>query len=230
MTGPPLIQIHDPLAAVPIASEPPLTRNELVAKRILDLALGVPLTAALLPLGVTIAVAIKLDSRGPVFFRQQRRGRGYRPFQVFKFRTLTHGAKDPYAGYEMQGEDPRITRVGRLLRRFSLDEAPQLLNVLAGSMSLVGPRPLDDWESARCLDHYEGRFDMKPGLTGRTQVRGRNAMSFADRGRHDVAYVREWSLREDVRILLRTPWVVVAGEGLYPTQPATADETRWAPS
>lgn len=226
MTVSRLIQIDDPRAE-PVRRAPPLSRQERAAKRLLDLALAAPVTVALLPLGVAISVAIKIDSPGPVFFRQTRRGRGYRPFRVFKFRTLRHGAGDPYAGYEMASADDRITRVGRLLRRFSLDEAPQLLNVLAGSMSLVGPRPLDEWESARCLDGFEARFEVKPGLTGLTQTSGRNALSFADRGAHDVAYVREWSLREDVRILLATPRVVIAGEGLYPSRPATADATRW---
>ncbi len=208
-----------PLPPPPLADE--------FAKRALDLALGLPATLALLPFGAVIAVAIKVDSRGPVFFRQQRRGRGYRPFRVYKFRTLRHAAADPYDGYEMQGDDTRITRVGRLLRRFSLDELPQVLNVLAGSMSLVGARPLDDWESARCLPDYEARFDLRPGLTGLTQIMGRNRLRFAERGELDVQYVRNWSLREDLRILLKTPWVVASGEGLYPTQAATEDSTRW---
>ncbi len=225
---PVLLQIEDLRRADHRADPlPPMSIREELAKRALDLVVGVPLTAALLPLGVAIAVAIKLDTPGPVFFTQRRRGRGYRPFRLVKFRTLRDGDADPYEGYEVQNDDVRITRVGRLLRRFSLDELPQLICVMAGPMSLVGARPLDDWESARCLSEHEERFEMRPGLTGLAQVMGRNSLAFGERGDLDVAYVRGWSLRQDIRLLLKTPWVVVAGVGLYPARPATEDDTRW---
>ena len=196
-------------------------------KRGLDLAIGLPLCLTLLPLAGVIAFAIKLDSPGPVFFVQRRRGRGYRAFRLIKFRTLHDRAHDPYVGYEMQTDDDRITRVGRVLRRLSLDELPQLLNVLQGSMSLVGPRPLDDWESERCMPDYEARFMVSPGLTGLTQIRGRNALSFAQRATLDVEYAQTQSLWQDLRILAKTPWVVLTGYGVYPTQTAKEDQTRW---
>lgn len=195
-------------------------------KRALDLGIGVPLLVALAPGFVCVAVAIKVDSRGPVFFVQRRRGRGYRPFPVLKFRTLRAGG-DPYVGYEMASDDGRITRVGRLLRRFSLDELPQLLCVVRGSMSLVGPRPLDEWESARCVPDHAERFDVKPGLTGLCQVNGRNALPFTARADLDVEYARRCGLLLDLAILARTPGVLLSGDGLYPARPAHEDDTRW---
>ena len=182
---------------------PPRSSRDELAKRAIDISIGLPLALSALPLSAAIALAIKLDSRGPILVTRQCRGRGYRPFRVFKFRTLRHGAENSYDGYQIQDDDERMTRVGRLLRRYNLDEIPQLLNVLEGSMSLVGARPLDDWESARCLLDHEHRFAMKPGLTGLAQVMGRS-LDFFDRADLDVQYVRAWSLREDLRILLKT--------------------------
>ncbi len=205
----------------------PPGRARVALKRALDLGLGVPLLGALLPGFALIAVAIKMESPGPVFFGQRRRGLGYRPMRVLKFRTLRHDAPDPYEGYEMAASDPRITRVGRLLRRSSLDELPQLLHVVAGTMSLVGPRPLDDWESARCLVEHADRFFAAPGMTGLAQVNGRNRLPFTARADLDVEYARRFSAWLDLAILFRTPRVLWSGDGLYPERPAREDSTRW---
>lgn len=190
--------------------------GSLRVKRSLDVALALPACVVLLPLIAVIAVAIKLDSPGPVFFVQPRRGKGFAPFRMVKFRSLCHRAPDPHENYEMLEEDPRITRVGRWLRSTSLDEAPQLFNVLTGTMSLVGPRPLVEWESQATLPEFAERYEMKPGVTGWSQVTVRNSVDFAARLRKDVEYVRNWSLALDLRILLRTPLTVLRATAIYP--------------
>ena len=184
-------------------------------KRTIDLAVAVPACLLLAPLFAILAVAIKLDSAGPVFFVQKRRGLRMREFSIVKFRSLAHGLPDPHARYEMQGADPRITRVGDFLRRTSLDELPQLFNVVAGSMSLVGPRPLVEWESQECVARHAERFEVKPGITGLSQITVRNAAGFFERVELDVEYVRHWSLGLDLALLLRTPRYVLSSRGIY---------------
>jgi lipopolysaccharide/colanic/teichoic acid biosynthesis glycosyltransferase len=190
------------------------------AKRALDLSLALLLSAALLPLFVLVAIAIKLDSGGPVLFVQKRRGRGGQLVRVFKFRSLTHRAPDPNARYEMRSDDPRITRVGAVLRRTSIDELPQLFNVVAGTMSLVGPRPLVEWESIASMATHPERFWVKPGITGLAQVSGRNAIAWDRRLDKDVEYARGWGIGGDLVILLKTPVVLLCGDGIY------ADENK----
>ena len=185
-------------------------------KRVLDLAVAVPACLLFSPLFLLTALAISLDSPGPVLFSQKRWGRFRIPFTMFKFRSLRHGARDPHERYEMQEQDDRITRVGAFIRRTSLDELPQLFNVVAGSMSLVGPRPLVDWESRESVKTHAERFRVKPGVTGWSQITVRNATDFHGRLDKDVEYVRRWSLWLDVSILLRTPWVVISSKGIYP--------------
>ena len=184
-------------------------------KRAIDLTVAVPACLLLAPVFGIIALAIKLDSSGPVVFVQRRRGLGMREFTIVKFRSLRHGARDPHARYEMQDTDPRITRVGDFLRRTSLDELPQLFNVVAGSMSLVGPRPLVEWESQECVARHAERFEMKPGITGLSQITVRNAAGFFERVDLDVEYVRHWSVGLDLALLLRTPWYVLSSRGIY---------------
>ncbi len=187
-------------------------------KRLLDLLVALPLCVLLAPLFLGLALAIRLESPGPALFRQSRRGRDMRPFVFFKLRSLRHGAPDPHVRYEMVEADPRITRLGAFLRRSSLDELPQLFNILAGSMSLVGPRPLVEWESQEALRSHPERFRVKPGLTGLSQVTVRNSVDFAARLDKDVEYVRHWSLGLDLWILLRTPATVWSREMIYPEQ------------
>ena len=185
-------------------------------KRLMDLAIGLPLCVIASPLLVLIAVAIKLDSAGPVFFRQDRIGRRFTPFKIVKFRTLRHNMPDPYSRYEMQEGDPRITRVGTLLRNTSLDELPQLYNVIKGSMSLVGPRPLVEWESRETLRKHAARFAVKPGITGLSQITVRNSVDLDSRSDVDVEYVRRWGPLLDLQLLLRTPAYVLTRKAIYP--------------
>lgn len=211
-----------PLIHVPPAS---LGRSARLTKRLLDVigsAFAILLT---LPVGLALAAAIRLDSPGPVFFRQERSGRGGRPFRIFKFRTMTADAWTRRATlatcnevdgplFKMQN-DPRVTRMGRFLRRTSVDELPQLINVLRGEMSLVGPRPLPVEES----DQLDGaaliRFDVAPGMTGLWQVSGRSDLSYADLQHLDSVYVRSWSLLWDLRIIRDTPRSVFGRRGAY---------------
>jgi lipopolysaccharide/colanic/teichoic acid biosynthesis glycosyltransferase len=185
-----------------------------MSKRVLDLCFSAPSCLLLLPLFALVAILIKLESRGPVLFRQKRRGKNFEHFTMFKFRSL-RPVPDPHERYEMQQTDPRITRVGAFIRRTSIDELPQLFNVIAGSMSLVGPRPLIEWESQECLSRHAERFRMKPGITGLSQVTMRNAGDLAERSDKDLEYVRNWSVRLDLRILLRTPRALLRGDSIY---------------
>jgi lipopolysaccharide/colanic/teichoic acid biosynthesis glycosyltransferase len=156
-----------------------------------------------------------METPGPALFRQRRFGRDFEPFVILKFRSLCVGKPDPRPNYEMCSGDPRITRVGCWLRRTSLDEVPQIFNVIAGSMSLVGPRPLIEGESRACLARHAERFLVRPGITGLQQVETRNTVDLDGRSDLDVAYVRSWSLRLDLLILLKTPLRVLRGSGIY---------------
>jgi lipopolysaccharide/colanic/teichoic acid biosynthesis glycosyltransferase len=191
-----------------------------LCKRAVDLfgaALGL---VVLSPLFVMVAVAVRLDSRGPVWFRQERLGQDRRPFRVWKFRTMQAGASDEmhrdYIARLARGEDtgeglkkltgdPRVTRVGRLLRATSVDELPQLLNVLAGEMSLVGPRHALEYELTHYEPRHHERFRVKPGMTGLWQVSGRSELGFTEMLDLDVEYARTTGLLTDLRILLKTP-------------------------
>jgi lipopolysaccharide/colanic/teichoic acid biosynthesis glycosyltransferase len=167
------------------------------------------------PLLALAALLIKLESRGPVFYRQRRVGRGGRPFDLWKLRTMVSGAETMGAGiYIVQG-DPRITRVGRRLRRFSLDELPNLVNVLTGEMAMVGPRPTVKEQVDRYTPHQRRRLEVKPGITGWAQVNGRTSLPWPDRIDLDVWYVEHRSIWLDLRILARTARMLVTGHGLY---------------
>ncbi len=196
----------------------------MLVKRALDLlgaALGL---LALSPVMVAIAVAIKLDGGGPVFFGQLRVGRHGRRFQMLKFRTMIPDAdamKDALRAYNEAGgglfkiaEDPRITRVGRFLRRSALDELPQLLNVLKGEMSLVGPRPLVVEEDERIAGPHRRRLELMPGMTGPWQILGPARAPLGEMVAIDYLYVADWSLWTDVKILLRTVPHVLGRRGL----------------
>lgn len=190
-------------------------------KRLLDLALGSLLLVAAVPVLFAAVAAIRLTSRGPVLFVQPRIGHRCRRFSMYKLRTMVDGAELEEAALARPGkvffkldDDPRITPVGRLLRRFSIDELPQVLNVLRGDMSLVGPRPLLVSDLARFPEARQRvRFSMKPGLTGLWQVSGRSLLSDDERIRLDEEYVRRWSLAGDLAILARTPAAVLSGRG-----------------
>lgn len=185
----------------------------LTLKHALDRVAAAMLMVATAPLGLVIAAAIRLESRGPVFFVQPRVGRGGRGFLIYKFRSMVDGA-DALLAADGRPSGPRVTRVGRLLRLTSLDELPQLLNILRGEMSLVGPRPI----LPENLDRYHGegirRFEMKPGVTGLAQVNGRNQIPWSKRVAYDLEYVAHWSLGMDTKILLHTIGVVLTGSGV----------------
>jgi lipopolysaccharide/colanic/teichoic acid biosynthesis glycosyltransferase len=169
----------------------------------------------LAPVLLAIAAAIILESGRPALFVQTRVGRNGRLFSVYKFRTMIQGAVHKGLGTTVAAGDDRLTRVGALLRAWSLDELPQLLNLLKGEMSLVGPRPTFEYQVAQYTPFQRRRLEMKPGITGWAQVNGRNALPWVQRIELDVWYVDHFSLLLDARILLRTIGVFVRREGLY---------------
>jgi lipopolysaccharide/colanic/teichoic acid biosynthesis glycosyltransferase len=183
--------------------------------RAFDVVLAAALFVLTLPLLVLAAVAIRLESRGPVFYRQLRVGRDGEPFELWKLRTMVPGAESMGAGIYVLEGDPRITRMGRLLRRFSLDELPNLVNVLKGDMAIVGPRPTVQEQVDRYTDRQRRRLEVKPGITGWAQINGRTSLSWPERIELDVWYVENRSLRLDVRILLKTARMLATGHGLY---------------
>jgi exopolysaccharide biosynthesis polyprenyl glycosylphosphotransferase len=203
----------------------PLTRTASTRwlKRVIDIAGAAAGLLSAAPLLLAAAAAIKLTSRGPVLFAQPRIGRGNRPFRMLKLRTMVDGAdamKPALAHLNEMGpgmfkiaNDPRVTPVGRFLRRTSLDELPQLWNVLRGEMSLVGPRPLVPEEDGNVIGWHRARLDLTPGLTGPWQVMGRNQIPFPEMVKLDYLYVANWSLWNDVKLLLRTLPVVVGRSG-----------------
>lgn len=210
----------------------PLSSGARILKRTFDLIFATVAIVLLLPLWLLIAVLIKLDSRGPVFYTQERVGMDGRLFLLYKFRTMQANADaevhreyqrafiaghaEANVGNETKPTykllaDPRITRIGKILRRTSLDEVPQLLNVLSGDMSLVGPRPPIPYEVEAYELWHRKRLDMKPGLTGLWQVSGRNRLPFEEMVRLDLFYIENWSLLLDLKIILRTGLVMIEG-------------------
>jgi lipopolysaccharide/colanic/teichoic acid biosynthesis glycosyltransferase len=170
------------------------------------------LTAPLLGAAV---VAIRLESRGPAFYRQRRVGRRGEPFELWKLRTMVPGAEAMGAGIYVLEGDPRITRVGRLLRRFSLDELPNLINVLKGDLAIVGPRPTIQEQVDRYTERQRLRLAVKPGITGWAQVNGRTSLPWPERIELDVWYVEHRSFWLDVKILAKTARMLLTGHGLY---------------
>jgi exopolysaccharide biosynthesis polyprenyl glycosylphosphotransferase len=217
--------------------EPALKGVGLIAKRFMDLSVSVLAVVVFAPLLLLIAVSVKLSSPGPVLFRQIRAGRDGTPFTFFKFRTMKHNIDDTihreYAtnfigGKELRlrdekkdekiykmPDDPRITQIGRILRRTSLDELPQLFNVVKGDMSLVGPRPPIAYELTIYKEWHKRRLRAKPGITGLWQVSGRSSVPFHDMVLLDIYYINRWSLPLDIEIILKTVPVVLSGKGAY---------------
>ena len=189
---------------------------QLILKRLIDILLSfVGLVLLAVPFAI-IALAIKLDSKGSVFFRQERVGKDGRSFKVWKFRTMVVGAVQQGLGYNVAKDDLRITRSGSVLRNWGLDELPQLINVFVGEMGLVGPRPTLRYQVEHYNDFQRRRLKMKPGITSLAVVSGRNALSWKKRIELDVWYVEHWSLWLDIKILFKTLWaVLVTHEGLY---------------
>ena len=193
-----------------------MSRN---ASRALDLVVASLALAISAPLLAVAAVLIKLESRGPVFYRQRRVGLRGEPFELWKLRTMVRGAEAMGAGIYVVEGDTRITRTGRLLRRVSLDELPNLVNVIKGEMAIVGPRPTVQEQVDRYTDRQRRRLEVKPGITGWAQVNGRTSLPWPERIELDVWYVENRSLRLDLRILAKTVRLLATGHGLYSDEP-----------
>ncbi|MCK5117579.1 MAG: sugar transferase [Candidatus Aegiribacteria sp.] len=203
---------------------PPLSGSSMILKRIFDILLTIPIMIILLPLGFLIAAAIVIDSGFPVFYVQTRLGREHRKFRLVKFRSMKVGAHAekndllPEEKHELLSklkQDPRVTRVGRFIRKFSLDELPQLLNVLAGTMSLVGPRPHVPEEVKRYSIKHFKKLEVLPGMTGVCQVSGRNDLSYREMVKLDLYYVDNWSIWMDLSILTMTVPAILLRRGAY---------------
>ena len=179
--------------------------------RVADVALAGLSLALTSPLLAAAALAVKLEDGGPVLFRQTRVGKDGRDFELVKLRTMKVGAEHMGAGYAIDRGDARITRVGRVLRRTSVDELPQLWNILRGDMSVIGPRPTLRYQVDRYTDRQRRRLEVRPGLTGWAQVNGRATLAWDDRIELDVWYVDHRSLLVDLKILLRTPLALFGG-------------------
>jgi lipopolysaccharide/colanic/teichoic acid biosynthesis glycosyltransferase len=188
------------------------TLLSLAFKRCLDLVFSVIIMVVALPVLLLACAAIKLDSPGPVFYRQWRGGRDRKPFQIIKLRTMVDGA-DGLGPAHTQRADPRSTQIGSVLRRWSIDEIPQLLNVLAGQMSLVGPRPNLVADVARYTPRQQGVLRARPGITGWGQVNGRGSLDLADKLELDLEYVMNRTTLRDLTILIRTVRAVLNGRG-----------------
>jgi lipopolysaccharide/colanic/teichoic acid biosynthesis glycosyltransferase len=186
-----------------------------VIRRAVDIAVSATLLVLSAPMVAVAMAAIRLESRGPVLYRQRRVGRDGRPFDVLKLRTMVDGAEHIGAGLAVAENDSRITRVGAFLRRTSLDELPNLLNVLRGEMSLIGPRPTVPVQVERYTPRQRGRLAIRPGITGWAQVNGRASLPWSERIELDLFYIEHRSLALDLRILRRTPAMVLGGSGLY---------------
>jgi lipopolysaccharide/colanic/teichoic acid biosynthesis glycosyltransferase len=213
--GVPLFELRPPIFA----------GAQWATKRTFDLVVGSLIVVVGLPIWILLSLAIKLSSSGSILYSDRRIGLGERPFEMLKFRTMVAGAADEQPALERANEasgalfkirnDPRVTRIGRLLRRLSVDEVPNVINVLRGEMSLVGPRPLPIRDYERLEDWHRRRYHVLPGMTGLWQVAGRSDLTFDDLVRLDFYYIENWSIWLDISILLKTPLAVFARKGAY---------------
>ena len=194
-------------------------------KRIVDICICLPAIILLSPVFVVIVLAVKLMSRQPVIFKQQRAGKDGKPFVFYKFRTMRADV-DPFGPSPKSGEDPRLTRVGKFLREYSLDELPQLLNVLKGDMSIVGPRPLYVSQMAEWNERQKKRLLIKPGLTGLAQISGRGELTREEKLELDVEYVEKIGLWLDIKIILATIGQVFSRKSIYEKKYSQTEQTR----
>jgi lipopolysaccharide/colanic/teichoic acid biosynthesis glycosyltransferase len=184
--------------------------------RAFDIAVSIAALALLAPLTLLAAIAVRLSGPGPVLYRQRRVGLGGSEFELLKLRTMVEGSDPVGVGRVVTRDDPRVTRTGRLLRRTSLDEIPNFVNVLRGEMAIVGPRPTIPAQVAAYTPRQHRRHEVRPGITGWAQVRGRAGIPWEERIELDVWYVDHRSARLDLRILGRTAWLLITGHGLAP--------------
>ena len=196
-----------------------------ILKRGLDIIISLSALIILWPVLLLIVIAIKVSSKGPAVFKQQRAGKNGKPFVFYKFRTMTIDA-DPFGPSPKSGRDPRLTKVGRVLREYSLDELPQLFNVLKGDMSIVGPRPLYISQIKEWNDRQKKRLHVKPGLTGLAQVSGRGGLTVEAKLELDVKYVETASFLVDLKIITRTIGQVFRRKGIYENRYSEGQVTR----
>jgi lipopolysaccharide/colanic/teichoic acid biosynthesis glycosyltransferase len=189
--------------------------TQTMIKRAIDIAISLPLVLLSAPLVALLALAVRLESPGDPIYRQTRVGKDGTLFEIYKLRTMVHGAEFTGAGLAIAAGDPRITRLGTVLRRYSLDELPNLWNVLRGDMSIVGPRPTLKGQVDQYTERQRGRLAVKPGITGWAQINGRASLPWPERIELDLWYVEHRSLALDLRILARTLGQVASGHGLY---------------
>ncbi len=195
------------------------------AKRILDLLISFPAIVILLPVFAVIVIAIRVSSKGAAVFKQQRAGKDGKPFTFYKFRTMRLDV-DPFGSSPKSGDDPRLTMIGKFLREYSLDELPQLFNVLKGDMSIVGPRPLYVSQVAEWNERQKKRLLVKPGLTGLAQISGRGGLTREEKLELDVKYVETANLWLDLKIILRTIAQVFSRKSIYEKRYSQTEYTR----
>lgn len=203
-------------------------RIQLAIKRIFDVTVSLAVLILLSPLWIIVAVLIKATSKGPVFFLQDRPGYKKKIFKIYKFRTMRMGSEKMIKGQEVMKDDPRVTAIGKILRRTKIDELPQVLNVLKHDMSLIGPRPERVASLADYDDEISKRLDMLPGITGLAQVSGNIYLTLQDRYKLDVYYVEHFSLWLDIKILFKTVGVVLFGEEKFKKEPTSINQTEAA--
>lgn len=195
-------------------------------KRLLDISLTFPALIIAIPGMLLIALLIRLESHGPAIFSQQRAGQGGRAFTFYKFRTMRLDV-DPYGPSPKGGDDPRLTKIGKFLRETSLDELPQLINILKGDMTLVGPRPLYVQQIAEWNERQQRRLEVKPGLTGLAQISGRGGLTQEEKLELDVQYVEHHNIQQDLWILLATAGAVIGKKNIYEKRYSQSQETRF---
>ena len=194
-------------------------------KRLFDIALSLSAAALLLPVFAVIVIAIKFSSKGPAIFKQERAGKNGKPFMFYKFRTMKLDV-DPFGPSPKSGKDPRLTKVGMFLREYSLDELPQLFNVLKGDMSIVGPRPLYVSQMSEWNEQQKKRLLVRPGLTGLAQISGRGELTREEKLELDVEYVETASFLADIKIILTTIARVFWRKSIYEKKYSQTEETR----
>ncbi|HEX3047783.1 MAG TPA: sugar transferase [Bacillota bacterium] len=195
-----------------------ILRLQFIIKRIFDIGFSLFLLLLMSPVFLVVGIIIKLDSKGPILFKQDRLGRNGQVFKINKYRTMIVNAEKTGTGVFTSEQDPRITKVGRFLRKTSLDELPQILNILKGEMSFIGPRPpvpYHPYVFAGYSERQKVRFSVLPGVTGLAQVKGRNSLSWDERIEFDIQYVNQFSLLLDLKILFLTAFKISARENIY---------------
>lgn len=229
MQNEPLIRqnhdVHLPSYTTYAHAEHQISRTYLFIKRIMDIVLSTIGLIICIPLFIVVAIAIKLDSPGPIIFKQERVGKDGKKFVMYKFRTMVANAEEMAATLELfkndknffiqRDNDPRLTKVGRFMRKFSIDELPQLWNVLKGDMSLIGPRPWIEEETVRLSQEHLRRLVVKPGITGYAQINGRNDLNVDGRIERDLYYVKNCSVWLDAYIFFKTIVVILMRDGVY---------------